>query len=142
MWNPSKPGSDPSSEVLEIAHGSKVASVLDAGCGWGRNLVPFVGHADIIHGFDSDEASVIEAKDLLGDGGTSPKVWVADIRDVVINRQYDLVLCYGVLHFLTEADRRAVYLRLRNWVTPGGLAVVGMFNRIIPIPADLRQLIP
>lgn len=139
-WNPSKEG-PPSREVQNLLGKEHVQSVLDAGCGWGRNLAPFVGLSHTVHGFDIDAQSVEQAELRLSKVG-GVRIWHDDIRSASLNRSYSLVLCLGVLHFLTHRERLECYRRLRYWTEPNGVAVVVMFNALVPIPSDLADLMP
>ncbi|WP_371655523.1 MULTISPECIES: class I SAM-dependent methyltransferase [unclassified Streptomyces] len=140
IWNPSK-GDLPSIEIAKLAESWRFYSVLDVGCGWGRNLVPFTNVAEILHGFDLDEQAVCAARMQLKESSAEVSVWQSDLLSVELDHSYDLVICYGVMHFLKRQQRMRAYSRLRSWVKPGGLLAVASFNALVPIPADLQPLI-
>ncbi|WP_165986246.1 class I SAM-dependent methyltransferase [Streptomyces sp. YIM 98790] len=158
VWNPARGGAAPSAELAELARSHRFASVLDAGCGWGRNLLPFAAAgATALHGFDIDDEGVRATRALLTPAatgavtgtGTEVRVWNGDLlttrpRSVPGRGSgYDLVICYGVLHFLARAQRLAAYDRLASWVRPdGGMLALASFNAAVPIPEDLRPLMP
>lgn len=142
-WNPAKGGA-PSAEIAELGASQHFSSVLDAGCGWGRNLAVFAGGAEVLHGFDLDEEGVLATRRRLAgeEGRAEVRVWQEDLRTAEPERGYDLVICYGVTHFLTHRQRMDVYRRLRSWVRPSGTLAVASFNTATPIPPDLRPLMP
>ncbi|MEE1940610.1 class I SAM-dependent methyltransferase [Streptomyces sp. TRM 70361] len=151
IWNPAgSQEASPSGELARLARSHRFASVLDAGCGWGRNLAALATTADVLHGFDLDEEGVRATRKRLagagtaaGPGGTAEvRIWVDDLLTAAPGRTYELVICYGVLHFLPRERRLAAYDRLESWTAPGGVLALASFNAAVPVPADLRELIP
>lgn len=141
VWNPAK-GGPSSTEIGELARSHAVASVLDVGCGWGRNLAAFSATARALHGFDTDRDGVLAARNRLAGSGADVRLWIGDLRAMPLRRRYELVICYGVLHFLTQAERTTAYDALASWTAPGGLLAIASFNAAVPIPDDLRPLMP
>lgn len=141
VWNPSRAGR-PSTEVAQLAESHRFSAVLDVGCGWGRNMVPFASTASELHGFDLDREGVSQAKALLAESPARIKLWHADVRKVHLRGAYDLVICYGVTHFFTPQERAHAYNSLEEWVAPGGILAISSFNSSTPIPMDLRPLMP
>jgi len=139
-WNPSTEG-PPSREVQALFSERQFRSVLDVGCGWGRNLAPFVRDANVIHGFDLDAEAVKHAATKLGyrDG---IRIWQDDIRSTPLTGQYELVICLGVLHFLSTSERAGCYQKIKRWVEPAGFIIIVQFNAVNPIPSDLAELMP
>lgn len=136
MWNPASESNEPSDAVIKVADSFSVDSVLDVGCGTGRNLAPFAVSASHVHGFDLDASSIRTARTHF----PGAKLWVDDVVSVNCTRSYDFVVCHGVLHFLTKNQRKDVYEKLRNWTKPGGTISVVSFNSRTPIPDDLSCL--
>jgi SAM-dependent methyltransferase len=142
FWNPSVDEA-PSNDIKELAASRSFGSVLDIGCGSGRNLAPFAARGCRLYGIDIDHGAVSTTRQRLRDTvADSLDVQLGDVRSYAAERQFDLVICHGVLHFLRRAERRDVYSRLASCVASGGLISVVMFNSRIPIPDDLRGLIP
>jgi SAM-dependent methyltransferase len=142
FWNPSADG-EPSVEICELAAAYPFRAVLDAGCGTGRNLVPFDKPGASLYGLDLDEKAVSAARLRLRNGQSdSTCIERVDLRDYEPDCQFDLVICHGVLHFLRRAERLAVYNRIKSWTAPNGCISIVMFNARVPIPQDLRHLMP
>lgn len=138
IWNPSTLD-PPSREVQRLVAERRFTSILDAGCGWGRNLAPFVGAGSVVHGFDLDKEAVDKARAHLGSSETI-RIWHDDVRTASVAQSYELVMCLGVLHFLSREDRVNCYQRLRDWLAPDGYMMIVMFNSKTPIPHDLAPI--
>lgn len=144
IWNPSKAGT-PSVELAELSRTERFHSVLDAGCGWGRNIAVFAAGAQRLHAFDIDPEGVQATKECLEEVArpdAEVQVWDGDLLVTEPNPPYDLVICYGVTHFLTRRERTLAYDRLQSWVQPGGLLAIAAFNTLVPIPEDLQAIMP
>ncbi len=142
VWNPTA-DDPPSKDVQELAAHWSPSSVLDVGCGTGRNLAPFDRPGCALYGFDRDLDAVKVARSRFErHKGDAISIWQADLRTYEAEQTFDLVLCYGVLHFLLRLERLQAYAKLKSWVAPGGLISVVMFNAVTPIPDDLRSLMP
>ncbi|MFF7144088.1 class I SAM-dependent methyltransferase [Streptomyces nodosus] len=144
IWNPSKAGT-PSVELADLGRTQRFRSVLDAGCGWGRNILVFAEGARRLHAFDTDPEGVQATKECLeevSDPDAEVQVWAGDLLTTRPSPPYDLVICYGVTHFLQKRERAVAYERLESWVRPGGLLAIASFNTLVPIPADLRAFMP
>jgi SAM-dependent methyltransferase len=111
---------------------SAPARILDAGCGTGRVGVRLaeLGHAVV--GVDSDPAMVaqarLEAPDL--------EWWVADLADLDLGREFDVVAVAGnTVPLLEEGTLPAVCRRLTAHTAPGGLVVCGFGLDAAHLPA-------
>jgi tellurite methyltransferase len=104
--------------------------VLDAGCGEGKNAVFFSRQGAYVDAFDISAVAVSNARAAWGP--TEPRVAFAvdDIRSVVLPPgRYDVVVCYGLLHCVGDADVKAeVVERLRAATRPGGTHIVCALN--------------
>lgn len=83
-------------------------SLLDAGCGDGRNLIYFLRHNFDVHAVDANPQSVEQVRLLAA--GLSPKLpsqnfLVADVADMPLpNETFDLVISSAVLHFARDGQ--------------------------------------
>jgi tellurite methyltransferase len=81
-------------------------SLLDAGCGDGRNLIYFLRHNFDVHAVDADPQSVEQVRQLasnLAPDLPSQNLLVADVADMPLHSQmFDLVISSAVLHFAND----------------------------------------
>lgn len=88
------------------------ATVLDVGCGQGRDalFIARLGHS--VTGIDQSPSGI---RDLLKDAsieGLEIEAEVADIRDYLPYRSYDIVLIDRTLHMLKPEERLSVLRKL------------------------------
>ena len=96
-------------------HVPEGSSVLDAGCGGGRNLAFFHRHGYDVHGIDRDEASIATLRagaEKAGLADADARFRVADVADLPVeDGRFDVVLCNAVLHFARDEDHFAAMVR-------------------------------
>jgi 2-polyprenyl-3-methyl-5-hydroxy-6-metoxy-1,4-benzoquinol methylase len=107
------------------------ASVLEVGCGGGRNL-PVLAHAGAtITAVDADPAAVAATARLLQAGPGAHACRVAMLPELGLEQRFDAVLCIAVLHFAPDqtafhAWADACWERL----LPGGVLLARLATRI------------
>jgi SAM-dependent methyltransferase len=78
-------------------------TVLDAGCGGGRNLVYFLQNGFEVYGIDQSAAAIEAVKQLsatLAPGNSLTNFATSGVEDMPFeNNVFDLVICSAVLHF-------------------------------------------
>ena len=121
-----------------------VRSVLDAGCGAGRNLVYFLQHGFEVFGVDRDPGAIARVRYLAGDLAPqlSPEHFqVAPVEALPFASQsMDAVLSSAVLHFATD-ERHFGRMLQEMWrvLRPGGFffarlaSSIGIESRVEPI---------
>lgn len=107
------------------------ATVLDIGCGSGRNL-PFLAHAGAtITAVDADPAAVASCSRVLSQAPGSHTCAVATLPNLGVEGCFDAVICIAVLHFAPDqttfhAWADACWGRL----LPGGIFLARLSTRI------------
>jgi len=108
---------------------SSVGAVLDVGCGYGRNLVPFAASACELYAFDPCEKALCytQQRHLMNES----HVRVCRLEDEPWRgeRKFDFVVCDGVLHQCRDVDtmRRAVEY-LKDAVSDDGYVFISAFT--------------
>ena len=115
-----------------IAPGS---TVLDAGCGYGRNLVHLLRQGCRVFALDEDAEGVEHVRrlsDALGTGLPPENFQAGQIdRMPFPDALADVVLCNAVLHFARDEDHfRAMLAELWRVVKPGGMLFCRLGSRI------------
>jgi tellurite methyltransferase len=119
-------------------------TLLDAGCGGGRNIVYFLREGYEIFGADADRQSVEAVRALAG--RLAPKLPAENFRAEAIERMSfddacaDVVICSAVLHFARdEAQFESMLQGCWRTLKPGGL----FFSRLastIGIEDQVRKI--
>jgi len=115
-----------------IASGMRV---LDAGCGYGRNLVYLLREGCEVYAVDAEVQAIEHVRQLsasLDTGLPSKNFQVAPIEHMPLPDDFaDVVICNSVLHFARdEAHFRAMLSELWRVLRPGGMLFCRLGSRI------------
>jgi SAM-dependent methyltransferase len=115
-----------------IAAGMKV---LDAGCGYGRNLVYLLRVGAEVFALDADAAGVAHVKALAAE--LAPQLPAENFRVGAIEKMpwadefADVVICNSVLHFARDEEQfLAMVTELWRVLRPGGMLFCRLGSRI------------
>ena len=118
--------------------------ILDAGCGDGRNLDPFLLGGFDVHGIDADAAAVEKARTHAAElapsvPATNFRVARVDDLDPDPDGTFDVVIAIAVLHFARDrAHFDAQLAALWSVVRPGGM----LFARLASSIGNEAHLLP
>jgi len=104
---------------------SACRTILDAGCGDGRNLIYFLKNGYEVYGVDHNPEAVSKIKALargMGDSETEKHFHVATVEEMPFRQeQFDLVISSAVLHFAINLEHFEQMLQ-QMWqvLKPGG----------------------
>jgi SAM-dependent methyltransferase len=109
--------------------------VLDAGCGYGRNLVHLLREGCEVFAVDADAGGVEHVRqlsDALQTGLPAGNFQVAPLHRMPFADDFaDVVLCNSVLHFARDAQHfRAMLAELWRVLRPGGMLFCRLGSRI------------
>lgn len=109
--------------------------ILDAGCGYGRNLVYLLRERADIHALDQDPEAIDHIRQLavsLGRPLSAANLAVAPIERMPFPDAFaEAVLCNSVLHFARDEDHfRSMLLELWRVLAPGGILFLRLGSRI------------
>jgi SAM-dependent methyltransferase len=109
--------------------------ILDAGCGFGRNLVHLLRERCEIFAVDADPAAVEHVRQLsaaLGTGLPAENFRTGVLESLPFpDAHADVVLCNSVLHFARDEDHfLAMLSELWRVLRPGGLLFCRLGSRI------------
>lgn len=118
--------------------------VLDAGCGYGRNLVHLLREGCEVFAVDADAAGVEHVRKLsasLGTGLPEENFQIAQLDRMPYPDEFvDVVICNAVLHFSRdERHFRAILAELWRVLRPGGMLFCRLGSNIGMDFERLRQ---
>ena len=128
----------PSSEIVSLAQRlPAIVSVLDMGCGEGRNARFLAARGFRVDAFDVSEAGIAKLANLAIEQGLQVNAWVADLNTYRFSQCYDVIITHGVLHLLEPARWSVLIPEMKAHTLPGGVNVVAVFTDEVPSPPDL-----
>lgn len=134
-------GGKPSAEVVAAASRlSKGASVLDLGCGEGRNAIYLASNGFETWAADISCAGIEKLNTVAKEMGLTIHSQVCDIRTYTFPARFDLIACQGCLHLVARPEWQRVLTRMKNSTATGGLHTVAVFTDTVPEPEDQKGL--
>jgi len=128
----------PTSDLAEFHHLiSPGSSILDVGCGEGRNAIFLAGLGHTAEGFDLSQAGAAKAQAIAAARGVDARFWAQDLAAFEFERDYDVILSHGVLHLTKKQVRDAFIQQAQAHTVPGGLHYIGIFTNRLPAAPDM-----
>ena len=116
---------------------------LDAGCGTGRLLLPWLRDGLDVDGCDVSEDMLAECRRLAAADGLEPTLYAQPLHELELPRRYRTIVCCGTfgLGSTREQDAQAL-VRLHDHLEPAGLLALdveatGSILDVEPHPAPL-----
>jgi SAM-dependent methyltransferase len=133
-----KPEADFLQQVLAHYLKRTTASVLEIGCGGGRQVVEMARRGFDVTAFDLSSVCVAETRRQLKRRKLAATVMQADMADFQLPQQFDLAHCLvnTFRHLITEDAARLHLQSVARSLRPGGLYVLGFHL----LPPDALEL--
>ncbi len=130
-------GNAPNKTIVEFEHlFNKGWNVLDVGCGDGKNSFYLAKQGfESIDAFDISETAIEKIKRLCNSSNCKINASVTSVDEFEFQKKYDLILSFGVFHFIAKEDWKAFIKEAQNNTNIGGIHIIQMFNdNISPTP--------
>ncbi len=134
-------GTKPNDTVVKYAGAlNRSCSVLDVGCGDGKNVLYLAecGFNDI-SAFDISESAIAKLKRLAERDGVKINCWVQDLREFEFDRKYDVIVSLGVLHFVPRSTWKRFIEKAKENTNPGGVHIIQLFTKDLPPTKDIAD---
>ncbi len=117
-------GEKPSSSckrILEIIPPDHPLTLLDIGCGEGRDAVFFASQGYRVTAFDTSPVGIEKAQRLAEKAGVSIELFIADINEYRLSAGFDVVFSTGVLQYIPPQLRAEIFANYRHFTNPKGI---------------------
>jgi SAM-dependent methyltransferase len=95
---------------------------LDAGCGTGRLLLPYLRAGLDVVGCDISQDMLAECRRLAAAGGLEPTLYAQALHELDLPRRFGTIVCCGTFGLAsTRAQDAQALARLHDHLEPGGL---------------------
>lgn len=129
----------PNATVKEFEHLlDKQSSILEVGCGEGQNAIYMAQQSFCnIDAFDLSENGIAKLKRICSANNVQINAFVADLTTYNFEKAYDMVMCFGTLHFVSKNDWKAFLTRAKDHTNIGGIHIMQIFTDSVPASDDI-----
>ena len=125
-------------ELIGLRPFPRARTVLDIGCGEGKDAVYMAARGYSVSAFDIAGSGVAKAQRLARERGVEIEAWVADINSFQESRAFDIVYSSGTLQYLSEENKAGFFEKLRGLTKVHGIAYFNVFveKPFLELPPD------
>lgn len=121
--------SQPSRHITENFSNVEPGYALDLGCGKGKNAIWLAKNGWKIDAVDPSQEWLDIAKERSDKANVNIQSFIqSDIQSFVPDKQYDLVVCAMVLHFLSIDQIADAIEKMKSWIKPGGRIYISVMT--------------
>ena len=102
----------------------KKGRAIDMGCGYGDDAVFLAKHGFEVTCVDNSESAIYETKKIAAIENVFIRIFKKDLREFGIDEKFDVVLCSGVMHFLSKEESLKLIQRMKKMAARGRLNVI------------------
>lgn len=116
----------------------KGKTVIDLGCGEGRDLIHFARLGLDVTGVDISQPGLDKAQRWAAEEGLSVRTICGSLQEFRLAEPYDIVYSSGTLTYVPQPLRAEVFANYKRFTRVGGLHVFNVFveKPYIPTPHD------
>ena len=122
--------------VLELMPPTRRTTLLDIGCGEGKDAVFFARNGYEVTAFDISEAGIEKTRQLAASARVNLRTFKANIPDFRMEETFDIIYSSGALHYIPPHLRGEIMANYKAHTT--GLAALNVFveKPFIPPPPE------
>ena len=134
-------GVEPNQSVRDYEHlFDKTWCILEIGCGEGKNSLYLANKGfSNVNAFDLSENGIAKLSSIADKNDLLINAWVQDLRKFQFERQYDLIISFGTLHFVEKQDWKSLLLRAKENTRIGGIHIIQVFTNSVPASPDIAS---
>lgn len=113
-------------------------SVLDIGCGEGKDAVYLAQKGCAVTAFDLTESGIRKTKLLAEHRGVNVNAFVADINSFEVDGPFDVIYSTGSIQYLFEKNIDPFFRKIHSLTKLGGFVYFNVFvdKPFLPLPPD------
>lgn len=128
----------PNTSITEFEHLLHMqAKVLEAGCGEGQNAVYLAQKGYQVDAFDLSEHGIAKLKRRCEQSNAQVNAFVADLTTYQFKQYYDMILCFGTLHFVDKDGWKRFIRNAKEYTNIGGIHIMQIFTDAVPASEDI-----
>ena len=129
---------EPNVTITEFEHLiNDQSKILEAGCGEGQNAIYLAKQGHHVDAFDLSEHGIAKLKHRCELADTQVNAFVADLTAYQIKQHYDMVICFGTLHFVEKDEWRRFIINAKEYTNIGGIHIIQIFTDTVPASEDI-----
>ena len=130
----------PSLEVIEVADLlNQNSSVLDLGCGMGKSPLYLAEKGFTVTAVDFSSVAIDNLYSECKRRGLEMQVIKQNLTRFRIDRNYDLIIAHGSLHFLNRRYWTKLITEMKEHTSKGGYNIITAFTDRILSPRDMEE---
>lgn len=128
----------PNTTITEFEHLLHMQSkVLEAGCGEGQNAVYLAQKGYQVDAFDLSEHGIAKLKRRCEQSNAQVNAFVADLTTYQFKQYYDMIRCFGTLHFVDKDGWKRFISNAKEYTNIGGIHIMQIFTDAVPASEDI-----
>ncbi len=114
-------------KVVSLMPPDRLLTLLDIGCGEGKDAVFFARCGYDVSAFDLTDAGIEKVKQLAKSANVTVNAFTADIDKYRLDSNYDIIYSSGVLHYIKPELRDEIIGNYRLHTNDNGLNAFNVF---------------
>ena len=125
-------------ELISLCPPSEYKTVLDIGCGEGKDAVYMAQKGYKVSAFDLTENGIRKTISLAGKRGVKINAYVDDINTFAACGQYDIIYSTGTVQYLFDENKEDFFKKLEKMTRPDGIVFINVFvgKPFLELPPD------
>ena len=125
-------------ELIRLCPPSVGKTVLDIGCGEGKDAVYMAEKGYDVTAFDLTENGIRKTKALAENRNVAIAAYVDDINSFETEKRFDIIYSTGTVQYLSDRNKKAFFEKIQKITKPDGIVFINVFveKPFLELPPD------